>query len=179
MPRLLPDQIDTKRLRLRQPDLTDASSIFRAYAQESEVCRFMIWTPHASESATREFIESCIEAWNTESRLPYVIAERSSNVAIGMIEARLLGTAVDIGYVLAKPHWGKGLMPEAISALADTALESPGIYRVQATCDTENIPSQRALEKSAFTREGRLERYTVHPNISPEPRACFMYARFR
>ena len=179
MPRLLPDQIDTKRLRLRQPDLADARSIFQAYTQDSEVCRFMIWMPHASESATREFIESCIEAWNAESRLPYVVAERSSNVAIGMIEARMLGTTVDIGYVLAKPHWGKGLMPEAISALSGTALESPQIYRVQATCDTENIPSQRALEKSRFSREGRLERYTVHPSVSPEPRACFMYAKFR
>ena len=70
-------------------------------------------------------------------------------------------------------------MPEAISALANAALESPRIYRVQATCDTENIPSQRALEKSSFIREGRLARYTVHPNLSPEPRACFIYAKFR
>jgi ribosomal-protein-alanine N-acetyltransferase len=179
MPRLLPDQIDTKRLRLRKPDLVDARSIFQADTQDSEVCRFMIWTPHASETATREFIESCIEAWTESGRQPYVIAERNSSVAIGMIEARVLGTAIDIGYVLAKPNWGKGLMPEAISALADAALESPRIYRVQATCDTENIPSQRALEKSSFIREGRLERYTVHPNLSPEPRACFMYAKFR
>ena len=175
----VPEQIDTKRLRLRKPALGDARSIFQAYAQDSEVCHFMVWTPHASEAATQEFIESCIEAWTNKSRLPYVIAERSSNVAIGMIDARMLGTAVDIGYVLAKAHWGKGLMPEAISALADATLESPGTYRVQATCDTENTPSQRALEKSGFTREGRLERYTVHPNISPEPRACFMYSKFR
>ena len=179
MPRLLPEQIDTKRLHLRKPDTGDARSIFQAYTQDSEVCRFLVWTPHASEAATREFIESCIEAWTFENRLPYVIAERSSNVAIGMIEARMLGAAVDIGYVLAKAHWGKGLMPEAISALADATLESPAIYRIQATCDTENIPSQRALEKSGFTREGRLARYTVHPNISPEPRACFMYSKCR
>jgi ribosomal-protein-alanine N-acetyltransferase len=177
--RFLPEQINTERLRLRQPEVADARSIFQAYTQDPEVSRFMIWTPHTSESVTRAFIESCIEAWNADSRLPYVITEHNSNVAIGMIEARMFGTAVDIGYVLAKPHWGRGLMPEAIAALADSALERPGIYRVQATCDTENIPSQRALEKSGFTREGRLERYTVHPNVSLEPRASFMYAKFR
>jgi len=114
-----------------------------------------------------------------DGRRPYVISERCSDPAIGMIEARLLGTTVDIGYVLARSCWGKGLMPEAIDALAATALASPSIYRVQATCDTENIPSQRALQKSNFIREGRLERYAVHPNLSPEPRACFMYARVR
>lgn len=139
----------------------------------------MIWRPHASESITREFIGSCIEVWKTGDRLPYVITERDSNVAIGMLEARMQGTAVDIGYVLARSHWGKGFMPEAIQALTSDALAMPKIFRVQAACDTENIPSQRALEKSGFIREGHLERYTVHPNLSPEPRACFMYAKCR
>ena len=96
-----------------------------------------------------------------------------------MLEARMQGTTVDIGYVLAPSHWGKGFMPEAIQALTGVALQKPSVYRVQATCDTENVPSQRALEKSGFRREGRFERYTVHPNISPEPRACFMYAKCR
>jgi [ribosomal protein S5]-alanine N-acetyltransferase len=96
-----------------------------------------------------------------------------------MLEARIQGTTVDIGYVLARFHWGKRFMPEAIQALASTALESPGIFRVQAACDTENIPSKRALEKAGFVREGRLARLTIHPNISPEPRACFMYAKCR
>lgn len=115
----------------------------------------------------------------TGDRLPYVITELHSEVAIGMLEARMHGTTIDIGYVLAPSHWGKGFMPEAINLLTDTALQNSNVFRVQATCDTENVPSQRALEKSAFSREGRLERYTVHPNISSEPRACFMYARCR
>ena len=97
-----------------------------------------------------------------------------------MIEARNLGTTIDIGYVLAKTHWSRGFMTEALGALTDIALEnSTTIYRVQATCDTENIASQRALEKSGFSREARLERFMIHPNVSPEPRACFMYAKIR
>jgi [ribosomal protein S5]-alanine N-acetyltransferase len=177
--RHLPETLNTSRLHLRCPIAADASAIFRSYAQDLKVCRFMIWQPHASESVTQEFIASCGDAWMVGNRLPYVITEIGSNVAIGMLEARMQGTTVDIGYVLARSHWGKGFMPEAIRALTEAALQNSGIFRVHATCDTENIPSQRALEKSGFNREGRLERYTVHPNISPEPRACFMYARCR
>jgi [ribosomal protein S5]-alanine N-acetyltransferase len=179
MPRILPEELFTERLRLRRPELVDASAIFHAYAQDLEVCRFMIWTPHASESFTGEFIASCIEGWERGDRLPYVVTERDSSAAIGMLEAKLHGTTVDIGYVLARLHWGKGYMPEAIQALASVALASPAVFRVHAICDTENVPSQRALEKSGFVREGRLERFTIHPNISPEPRACFMYAKCR
>jgi ribosomal-protein-alanine N-acetyltransferase len=179
MPHRPPDQIDTERLRLRQPGPADAAAIFQAYTQDPDVCRFMVWRPHAAESEAHEFIEVCVKEWTAGNRLPYVIVEQGSDTAIGMIEARMLGTTVEIGYVLAKAHWGKGLMPEVIAALAAAVLESPGSYRVQAVCDVDNIASQRALEKSGFLREGRLERYSIHPNLSPEPRASFMYARVR
>jgi ribosomal-protein-alanine N-acetyltransferase len=175
----LPEEINTPRLRLRRPTEADADAIFQAYAQDRQVCRHMIWAPHAVSSETREFISSCIEAWSTGNRLPYVIEEQGCNLAVGMLEARIQGATVDIGYVLARAHWNKGLMPEAIQALSVAALGHPDTFRVQASCDTENVQSQRALEKSGFSREGRLERYIVHPNISAEPRACFMYARCR
>lgn len=179
MPPFLPPTIETRHLRLREPVASDAGGIFRSYAQDDEVCRFMVWKPHACEAVTRDFIDGCMAQWKTGDRLPYVITRLDSDAPIGMIEARRLGTTVDIGYVLAPQHWGQGLMPEAIRALAGAALAAPGIFRVQATCDVENIPSQRALEKSGFIWEGRLERYTVHPNISPDPRPSFMYAKCR
>ena len=179
MSRALPVSIETPRLQLRAPAPRDAAGIFRAYAQDPQVCRFMIWTPHAAEADTQAFIAGCVGAWAAGQRLPFVITERDADTAIGMIEARMLGSTVDIGYVLARAHWGRGLMPEAIRALAAAALADPALFRVQASCDTENTGSQRALEKAGFVHEGRLARHTVHPNISPEPRDCFMYASCR
>ena len=176
MERLLPEVIESARLRLRPPIDADAEIIFRAYAQDPQVCRFLIWPPHNSVEVTRSFIAECLEAWKDGARLPYAITMRDSEDPIGMIEARVQNTMVDIGYVLARPRWGNGLMPEAIRAFAAAALSHRRIFRVQAFCDTENIASQRALEKSGFLREARLERFSVHPNLSPEPRACFMYA---
>ncbi len=175
----LPSQIDTPRLRLREPVASDAGELFRSYTQDAEVCRFTIWQPHASEAVTREFIGWCIGQWTTGQRFPYAITRLGSDAAIGMIEARPQGATLDIGYVLARAYWGQGLMPEAIRALADAALDGCRFFRVQASCDVDNIPSQRALVKSGLVREGRLERFTVHPNISPDPRPCFMYARCR
>jgi ribosomal-protein-alanine N-acetyltransferase len=175
----LPEIIDTSRLRLRSPVATDAPEIFKSYAQDLEVCRFMIWKPHPSESVTRDFINSCIEARKSGNRWPYVITIHGSDAAIGMIDAGAKGTTAIIGYVLSRTHWGKGFMPEAIESLTKCMLSESGIFRVQASCDVDNIASQRALEKSGFTCEGRLERHSVHPNISAEPRASFMYAKCR
>lgn len=175
----LPETLSTARLHLRCPVMDDAGAIFRSYAQDPQVCRFMIWVPHVSLAATEDFIASCVAAWAAGSRKAFVITEIGKSEPIGMLEARIQGSTVDIGYVLAASHWGRGFMPESIQSLTAAALQSPDIFRVQATCDTDNTASQRALEKAGFSREGRMERYTVHPNISSAPRACFMYAKCR
>ncbi len=177
---MLPDRIVSQRLVLRRPRPADAAEIFARYATDIEVARYMIWRPHAAVGETEAFIAGCIHAWEGDDRRPYVLAlHGTEHEPIGMLETRQLSTTLDIGYVLARAHWGQALMPEAITALADVALATASIYRVQATCDIENRPSARTLEKSGFVREAVLQRYAVHPNISLEPRACFMYARCR
>jgi RimJ/RimL family protein N-acetyltransferase len=96
-----------------------------------------------------------------------------------MLEARVSQHVVDLGYVLAPRYWGQGLMPEAVRCLTEWALSQARFFRVQAFCDVENKASQRTLEKAGFVQEGRHERYVVHPNLSPAPRACYMYGRCR
>ena len=121
----------------------------------------------------------CMAAAERGTRFPYVLLERGGASPIGMLEARPAGHKVDLGYVLAPESWGRGYMPEAIFGLSRVALALPEVFRVQALCDVENHPSQRALEKAGFLREGRRERFIVHPNLSSEPRPCYMYALCR
>ncbi len=98
MERLLPEIMETKRLRLRAPIDADAEITFRVYAQDAQVCRFLVWSPHDSVEVTPSFIAECSEAWKDGARLPYAITLRESNDPIGMIETRRQNTTVDIGY---------------------------------------------------------------------------------
>ena len=177
---MLPAELETSRLVLRAPLPVDARAIFAGYAQVAEVSRYMVWRPHSDLSVTEAFIAQCIAAFRKGTRFPYVLTKSDeSRVAIGMLEARPAGHKVDIGYVLAPSYWGARLMPEAIEALSTRILANPAFFRVQAGCDIENHQSQRALEKAGFLREAWHARFTIHPNISDEPRPCFMYARCR
>ena len=87
----------------------------------------MIWQPHAEVATTEVFVAECIAAAGAGSRFPYVLAWRENpGIPIGMLEARPSDFKVEIGYVLAPEYWGQGLMPEAVSSLADLMLERIG-----------------------------------------------------
>ncbi|MGE0798783.1 MAG: GNAT family N-acetyltransferase [Lautropia sp.] len=139
MERPIPTRFETARLRLREPVPADAEALFARYTQDPAISRFLVWQPHRTIDDTRAFIESSRAAWRAGNRMPFVVAERGDDSAIGMVEARFLGTTVDVGYVLARSHWGRGLIPEAIDALATACLASPSIFRVHAACDVENM----------------------------------------
>ena len=171
-----PDSIETLRLRLRCPEISDAETMFAAYTQDADVARYMVWQPHASLNDTRDFAAACVAQWSAGPARTYVLTLAASGEFVGMLEPRPWGPIVNIGYLLARNYWGQGLMVEAIQAFSAIALQLPGIFRVEATCDVDNRPSARALEKSGFRLEGRLARHTLHPNISTEPRDCLIYA---
>ena len=70
-------------------------------------------------------------------------------------------------------------MTEALTEIAGWAMRQDGIRRLGAVCDIDNLASARVMEKAGLAREGILRRWLVHPNISPEPRDCFSYAKCR
>lgn len=70
-------------------------------------------------------------------------------------------------------------MTEAVIAVTAWAFTDPYVERVWAVCDVENTASMRVLEKAGFQREGLLEKYGVHPNVSCEPRDCISFAKWR
>ena len=81
-----------------------------------------------------------------------------------------------LGYVLGREYWGQGYMTEAVKGIIAWALRQKDIYRIWAVSDVDNIGSARVMEKAGMQREGILRRWSVHPNISEEPRDSYCYA---
>ncbi len=60
----------------------------------------------------------------------------------------------EIGYWTAPAHRGRGVMPEAVTAMAHYALIERNLERVVLRVATGNTASARVAEKAGFTREG-------------------------
>ena len=171
-----PEILETSRLLLRPPTMDDAESIFRKYAQDPEVIKYLVWRPHENVDTTKAFIKRCIQCWRDETAFPWVITRKADHALLGMIEMRIDRFRADFGYAIAKSYWGNGYTTEAAKIIIQWALKQESLYRVWAICDVENLASARVMEKAGMQKEGVLRRFAIHPNISAEPRDCYCYA---
>ena len=159
--------------------MSDADDIFDNYASDPQVTRYVTWRPYKDRSEVAPFLLSRLARWDSGEEYSWVLTVPPEDRAIGMIGCRVRELAADIGYVLSRKYWSRGYATEATKAMVDWASGLEFIYRVWAVCDVENKASARVLEKVGMQREGILGRYIVHPNISPEPRDCYVYAWVR
>lgn len=60
---------------------------------------------------------------------------------------------IDLGFRLARPHWGKGFATEVASAWVRAAFEEFGLSRMGAFVRPKNVASIRVLEKAGFRSE--------------------------
>jgi RimJ/RimL family protein N-acetyltransferase len=172
---MLLDTIETDRLILRAPRLSDAEPIFRSYAQDAEVTRYLMWSPHRSIEETRGFLEESIAVRGAGRGWPCVITLADSEEPVGMIDGRPDDGLVAVGYVLARRWWGRGYMTEALAAFTTGVLSLPGIGGVRATCDQANVGSVQVLENCDYLESGTGR--TMFPAFGDEPRACVVYER--
>jgi [ribosomal protein S5]-alanine N-acetyltransferase len=67
----------------------------------------------------------------------------------------------ELGYWLAEPFWGKGIVSSAISQMVDFAFSTYNIDRVFARPFGTNMASQKVLEKNNFILEGKFEKTLI------------------
>lgn len=84
--------------------------------------------------------------------------------------------SAELGYWLAEPFWGRGIVTEAVVAITDWAFANLPLTRVFALPFATNPASARVLEKANFTFEGRLRRCAIKGGVVIDQ---LMYSRVR
>ncbi len=166
MPFFTPLTLQCERLRLRFLDAGDAPALFAIF---SDVEAMRYW----SSSAWTDLVPA--EAMLAESHAGYAsgrllrLAIDAGNGVAGIVTLRKFdqdNRRCEIGYMLARPHWGKGLMQEALPAVLDHAFGALDMHRIEADVDPRNTASQRLLTRLGFCHEGRLrERWFVNGEV--------------
>jgi RimJ/RimL family protein N-acetyltransferase len=151
--------IETPRLVLRELGDNDAPAV-QAYAGDLEVVRYLDWGPNTPED-TAQFLAVARATRDAVPRTAYhlAITLKGAGRLIGGCRIEIRNAANgsgDLGYVLDRPHWGRGYATEATRALVEFGFGRLALHRIWAACDVENRASARVLEKVGMRREGHL-----------------------
>lgn len=143
--------LETARLRLRPRTPDDAEALFPAFA-DVELMRFWTGPPHKEVAETRANFENPPGGWRV-----WAITLHGDDTAIGFVAAgeKRQGGVSEIGYMLARAHWGTGIAAEAIGAVIERIF-GEGQRRIVADTDPENLASRGLLERLGFKLEGIL-----------------------
>lgn len=174
----LPDELRTRRLRLRPSRPEDAAEVFRAWAGDAGICRFLDWAPRADVGATEELLRE-FAADRASGAAQDWLAERLEDGAL-VGAARLAWHAPfarEVGFLVAPKAQGRGLGSEIVSEITERALALPGVHRLQAECHPGNVASLRVLEACGYEVEGRLRRCRLFPNLDDEAQDLLLLSR--
>nr|WP_314256731.1 GNAT family N-acetyltransferase [uncultured Devosia sp.] len=152
-------QIRTQRLILRDATVDDAHS-YAAGVGEFEVARFLTPVPHPYTLAMAvDWLGKAPPSTPERSMLMIDLPDQS---AIGCISL-----ADELGFWIARPHWNKGYVTEAATALLDWHFGETTARSVSCSAHHDNVASLAVQKKLGFLPTGHQMRYsqTLQRNV--------------
>ena len=150
-------RIETERLILRPWRESDVEDFYE-YARVDGVGQMAGWLPHKDMEESRQILSMFIDEKKT-----FALELKESGKVIGSIglETRDADLGIpeylqgrEIGYVLNKDYWGRGLMPEAVKAVIGYCFEKLNFDWLTCGHFIQNDRSRRVIEKCGFTYFG-------------------------
>lgn len=152
-------RIETQRLILRRFEIEDAEDMYNNWASDPEVTKYLTWPVHPNVDATRGLLTDWVSQYENGEYFNWVMELKETGGVIGSISVVKLNETVesaDMGYCQSRAYWGKGLMPEALTAVMDYLFDVVGLNRIAACHDVNNPKSGRVMQKAGMRQEGIL-----------------------
>lgn len=149
--------LQSTRLTLRPYRVSDAADMYKNYAADARVTRFLCWEPYASPQAIVPFLEGCVQAYSQPDC--YNWAMEYQGEMIGSISVTALdegNAACEVGYCLGHDYWGQGLMTEALGLVIEFLFTQVHMHRIMAKHDVDNPGSGQVMRKAGMQYEGRM-----------------------
>ena len=146
--------LETDRLLLREWNEADLADLFE-YAKVDGVGQMAGWNPHTSIQESKTILEMFIQG-----KMTFALELKENHKVIGSLGLETLSLSLgdeyenlagrEIGYVLSKDYWGKGLMPEAVNSVIQFCFEKENYDYLMCSHSVINSQSKKVIEKSGF-----------------------------
>lgn len=149
--------IETDRLILRRAVREDALPMFRNWASDPEVTKFLTWPTYESVEPAHWILNQWIAGYEKPDFYQWMIVLKSLGEPIGSISVVRQNPEIgegEIGYCIGRAWWHKGIMTEALTAVMKYLFTEVGMNRIAARHDPNNPHSGGVMRKCGMAYEG-------------------------
>ena len=158
-------ELHTASLLLRPLQLEDSVAMFDIYA-DPETMKYWSSEPVSNYADAQKLVREDVDSMDEGNSITLAITLQTTGQVIGkciLFRHSKSNRRAEVGFVLNRKFWRRGLAFEAVAALIHLAFEDLGLHRLEADTDTANAASLHLLEKLGFRREGLFrERWYVY-----------------
>jgi ribosomal-protein-alanine N-acetyltransferase len=151
--------LQTERLTLRQPAISDAPEIF-TLRSDLEINKYLNRKPADSIDDAKDFIQRVNENTSNNESVYWAIHFSDKNILLGTICLFSFSdeeNKCEIGYELLTEYQGQGIMKEALEKVIDYAFSTIAVKNIEAFFHKGNEASKKLLEKSGFRNANEPE----------------------
>lgn len=146
----------TDRLVLRKISMDDTDDMYE-YSKDSEVTKYLLWSPHPDKAYTFEYISYLQNRYKTGDFFDWAIICPESGKMIGtcgFTRFDFQHNSGEIGYVINPKYSGKGIATEASARIIRYGFEELALNRIECKYMIDNAASRRVMEKNGMIFEG-------------------------
>ena len=151
--------LETERLILRRFKVDDAEAVYKNWASDPEVTKFLTWPTHTSVNVSKSVLESWVPMYESDSYYHWAITLKDNgDEPIGSIHGLVNDDAdsIRVGYALSRFQWHKGIMSEALNALMEFFFDKVGANSICSYHDPNNPHSGMVMMKCGMKYDGTL-----------------------
>ena len=153
--------LETERLLLRKIELDDVDDLFEIFS-DPQITDSMTWEVNQTKEDTlNKFIKVVTKRHEEGQSVDWAIVLKENGKVIGncaFIDWSNRHSKAEIGYVMNKAYWGKGLATEALNELIRFGFDVIGLNRIEGGCDIDNFGSEKVMLKVGMQYEGTLRK---------------------
>jgi len=154
-------ELETDRLKLRKFELTDTEAMYRNWANDSAVTKYLMWPTHTDVSVTQSVLSEWVNKYNDVTFYLWAIVLKSNgNDPIGSISIVKMDDRIEmvhVGYCIGKKWWHQGITSEALSELIRFFFEEVKVNRIESRHDPKNPNSGKVMKNCGLIYEGTIK----------------------
>lgn len=154
-------KIEIKNLIFDQLKPSDSADLFKIRSDE-KVMQYILKPRDQNEKDTIALISAINNAVRLSEGIYWGIKIKPENKLIGAVGFNYINRIhqnAEIGYLIHKDYWGKGIGSLATKTIVEFAFKQLKLHRIEASISPGNIASKEILKKLGFQKECLFEEH--------------------